>query len=172
MIPNTITKRRTDGDRGVSPVIGVILMVAITVILAAVIGTFVLDLGNNAGKSAPSASLAVTTNINANNVTISHKGGDGLDSSQTRVVVKIGDKKQTFDPTSNSVVLSVGSEATINVTDGSGGSHIDWNGDGTYDYDVSTSNIASSPLASGTQVNIQLIDTDSQRVIYETTVTA
>lgn len=32
-------------DRGVSPVIGVILMVAITVILAAVIGTFVLGLG-------------------------------------------------------------------------------------------------------------------------------
>jgi len=31
-------------DRAVSPVIGVILMVAITVILAAVIGTFVLGL--------------------------------------------------------------------------------------------------------------------------------
>ncbi|MFB6283967.1 MAG: type IV pilin [Halobacteria archaeon] len=34
-------------DDAVSPVIGVILMVAITVILAAVIGTFVLGLGNN-----------------------------------------------------------------------------------------------------------------------------
>ena len=34
-------------DRAVSPVIGVILMVAITVILAAVIGTFVLGLGDN-----------------------------------------------------------------------------------------------------------------------------
>ncbi len=32
-------------DEAVSPVIGVILMVAITVILAAVIGTFVLGLG-------------------------------------------------------------------------------------------------------------------------------
>ncbi|MFC6795396.1 type IV pilin [Halobaculum halobium] len=31
-----------DDDRAVSPVIGVILMVAITVILAAVIGSFVL----------------------------------------------------------------------------------------------------------------------------------
>ena len=38
-------------DRAVSPVVGVILMVAITVILAAVIGTFVLDLGSN--QSAP-----------------------------------------------------------------------------------------------------------------------
>ncbi|WP_425461877.1 type IV pilin [Natronosalvus hydrolyticus] len=33
-------------SRGVSPVIGVILMVAITVILAAVIAAFVLDLGS------------------------------------------------------------------------------------------------------------------------------
>jgi flagellin-like protein len=33
-------------DNAVSPVIGVILMVAITVIMAAVIGTFVLALGD------------------------------------------------------------------------------------------------------------------------------
>jgi len=40
-------------DRGVSPVIGVILMVAITVILAAVIAAFVLDIGP--GDTDPSA---------------------------------------------------------------------------------------------------------------------
>ena len=39
----------------VSPVIGVILMVAITVILAAVIGTFVLGLGDQVGDTAPNA---------------------------------------------------------------------------------------------------------------------
>ncbi|WP_245756833.1 type IV pilin [Halogranum rubrum] len=39
-------------DRAVSPVIGVILMVAITVILAAVIGTFVLGLGSNVQQNA------------------------------------------------------------------------------------------------------------------------
>ncbi len=38
--------------RAVSPVIGVILMVAITVILAAVIGTFVMGLGNNVDQNA------------------------------------------------------------------------------------------------------------------------
>jgi len=35
-----------EGERAVSPVIGVILMVAITVILAAVIASFVLGLGD------------------------------------------------------------------------------------------------------------------------------
>ena len=46
-----------DEDRGVSPVIGVILMVAITVILAAVIATFVLGLGEQISDTAPQASF-------------------------------------------------------------------------------------------------------------------
>lgn len=62
-------------DRGVSPVIGVILMVAITVILAAVIGTFVLGLGDSLGNSAPQASFQ----CNGDNLV--HGGGDELDSA-------------------------------------------------------------------------------------------
>jgi len=46
MKPKTKGQRENETD-AVSPVIGVILMVAITVILAAVIGTFVLGLGEN-----------------------------------------------------------------------------------------------------------------------------
>ena len=43
--------RQQHSDAGVSPVIGVILMVAITVILAAVIGTFVLGLGDSVSQN-------------------------------------------------------------------------------------------------------------------------
>lgn len=50
-------------DRGVSPVVGVILMVAITVILAAVIGTAVLDLGGNVEENA-NAGLQVSEDSN------------------------------------------------------------------------------------------------------------
>jgi len=46
-----------DDESGVSPVIGVILMVAITVILAAVIATFVLGLGEQISDTAPQASF-------------------------------------------------------------------------------------------------------------------
>jgi len=42
-------------DGAVLPVIGVILTVAITVILAAVIGTFVLGLGENIEDTSPNA---------------------------------------------------------------------------------------------------------------------
>lgn len=68
-------------DRAVSPVIGVILMVAITVILAAVIGTFVLGLGDSLSESAPQATFdwsqsdGTDGNITAS---IKHTGGDTI----------------------------------------------------------------------------------------------
>jgi len=55
-------------DRAVSPVIGVILMVAITVILATVIGTFVLGLGDSLGGS-PIAGVTVDGD-NSTDVTV------------------------------------------------------------------------------------------------------
>ena len=60
-------------DRAVSPVIGVILMVAITVILAAVIGTFVLGLGGQVNQNANAAVSVETTTDNAT-VTLVSKG--------------------------------------------------------------------------------------------------
>jgi flagellin-like protein len=68
-------------DRAVSPVIGVILMVAITVILAAVIGTFVLGLGDQVSENAPQASFSFDFDTANDNVTITHEGGETLDNS-------------------------------------------------------------------------------------------
>jgi len=58
-------------DDAVSPVIGVILMVAITVILAAVIGTFVLGLGEQVQQN---ASAGVSEAANDNAVTLNSLG--------------------------------------------------------------------------------------------------
>jgi len=55
-------KQLFTAEDAVSPVIGVILMVAITVILAAVIGTFVLGLGQNVQKTTPQASFSMKFN--------------------------------------------------------------------------------------------------------------
>jgi flagellin-like protein len=68
-------------DSAVSPVIGVILMVAITVILAAVIGSFVLNLGGSLQQSAPQASFGFDYSDDGN-VTITHETGDGVTASQ------------------------------------------------------------------------------------------
>ena len=76
---------RTD-ESAVSPVIGVILMVAITVILAAVIGTFVLGLGDQVSDTTPQASFNFEFHDNRN-VTITHEGGDSIANSSLDVVV-------------------------------------------------------------------------------------
>jgi flagellin-like protein len=90
-------------DRAVSPVIGVILMVAITVILAAVIGAFVLEIGDQQ-ETAPSTSFdsdqamvyyeggsscgGSTCNGNLTTVFISHAGGNVVDISQTDIKIE------------------------------------------------------------------------------------
>lgn len=59
-------------EDAVSPVIGVILMVAITVILAAVIAMFVF---NMAGDVQSSKTVGVTANLEGKNVTVTYMGG-------------------------------------------------------------------------------------------------
>jgi flagellin-like protein len=54
-----------DDDSAVSPVIGVILMVAITVILAAVIASFVLGLGDQTDDVSPNIQFDAEYDINA-----------------------------------------------------------------------------------------------------------
>jgi flagellin-like protein len=79
----------SDGEnRAVSPVIGVILMVAITVILAAVIGTFVLGLGDRVGEAQPSATFSFDYTAGNNNVvSITHDGGQSVEDSQVSVSI-------------------------------------------------------------------------------------
>jgi len=69
-------------DDAVSPVIGVILMVAITVILAAVIASFVLGLGDQAQQNAPQASFG--WEYDGSDVTVSHESGTTIDAGNLK----------------------------------------------------------------------------------------
>ncbi|MCK4269545.1 MAG: type IV pilin N-terminal domain-containing protein [Methanogenium sp.] len=73
-------------EEAVSPVIGVILMVAITVILAAVIGAFVFGMAGNVQST---KTVAVTTSINSSGgLEITEQGGQDF-SSLKNITVKI-----------------------------------------------------------------------------------
>ena len=133
-------------DRAVSPVIGVILMVAITVILAAVIGTFVLGLGDSLGDSQPTAQLSVDVNEDAasSSLSIEHAGGDSIPADELRVIV-------------------------TNVSSGAQAS-------GTVDSRVSVGDIASGNLvpssadvtvASGDDYRIRIVHTPSDSIILD-----
>lgn len=82
-------------EEAVSPVIGVILMVAITVILAAVIAAFVFGMGPP--EQAPQASIRMT-DVNANNITLQNQGGDPIDLSKTTLTVTQGDNVLRIAP--------------------------------------------------------------------------
>ena len=77
----------TKSEEAVSPVIGVILMVAITVILAAVIGAFVFNI---AGSTSSSKTVAITASPNASNMlTFTVQGGPDL-GALDKLSLKIG----------------------------------------------------------------------------------
>jgi len=75
----------TDDD-AVSPVIGVILMVAITVILAAVIASFVLGLGDST-ETTPQASFDTNFDNSSDELTITHESGDTIDGDRVNMKV-------------------------------------------------------------------------------------
>lgn len=112
-------------DRAVSPVIGVILMVAITVILAAVIGTFVLGLGNQVSEASPQAQFTFDQSGAAGttgaNVTITHDGGDAIESSNLGVKVAGSDATMS---TAFSGTVSAGVSATADVSGESPGDEL------------------------------------------------
>ena len=80
-------------ERAVSPVIGVILMVAITVILAAVIGAFVLGLG---GETQETPQVSLSFSGDADEVTVAHRGGDTLDTDDLELRGSVIDGSQDW----------------------------------------------------------------------------
>ena len=122
-----ISELFTDDD-AVSPVIGVILMVAITVILAAVIATFVLGLGDQVSNTSPQASFSFDWDGQSggglDTLTITHDGGDAIRAN--RLYVRGTDPSATPNPAlgstwgtygspSGNTEVSAGNRATVDV---------------------------------------------------------
>jgi len=81
-------------EKGVSPIIGVILMVAITVIMAATIASFVFGMGSKLSIAAPNAQLVVKdaadevgAGARMDIFYIDHIGGDTLACNELRILV-------------------------------------------------------------------------------------
>jgi flagellin-like protein len=128
-------KQLLNDDDAVSPVIGVILMVAITVILAAVIGTFVLGLGDQVQETAPNAQFSWDDYDDSTGwgsgdpgITVTHDGGSTIEAGRLTFGGDVNstvsgstwdglDSTQASDPSSQ---VSAGSSATIGLSVDSG----------------------------------------------------
>ena len=148
-------------EEAVSPVIGVILMVAITVILAAVIAVFVFGFGSSESKG-PTTSIRVSPNletINVMDIKIQHNGGDRLVSGDWHLsIVPVG-QPPIFRASSSD--FGVGDMIiTTNVTDGTG------------NYSVTKSGVYSVPpsqqFISGGKYDVKIVGYPFETLVLDT----
>jgi flagellin-like protein len=142
-------------NKAVSPVIGVILMVAITVILAAAIGSSVF--GQGTSQPAPQANLniqahGVPTDDGVATIKIEHLGGDpiNLGSDVTKIMVSVdGDDSIQASP-GNLTTISIGDVKKLELKKAS-----------TEEDDPEIT------VKSGNIVNIKLIDKKTSQLICD-----
>jgi flagellin-like protein len=149
-------------EDAVSPVIGVILMVAITVILAAVIAAFVFGMGPP--EQAPQASIrGSATDVDGNSmIKLEHQGGDNfyLTSSNSKVIIEGETVEGTMLP--DDYEFSAGSTIyAFNKT--TGGFTL-----GVMANVTTTGAAAISPATTaGETLNVKLIDVASQQMVAD-----
>ena len=127
-------------DDAVSPVIGVILMVAITVILAAVIGTFVLGLGEQVQDTPPNTqfdfeydqdggadSFGNSDTAGTGLLTVTHQSGQSIDAARLSLVgssvsgsgnVEVAADSSADPQYSSGDQMNAGDEVTLRVDNG------------------------------------------------------
>jgi flagellin-like protein len=73
-------------DRATSPVVGTVLLIALTVIAAASVGVAVTA---STADPPPSAAIETTADPETNEITVTHRGGDTIDVSELSVHITI-----------------------------------------------------------------------------------
>jgi flagellin-like protein len=159
-------------DRAVSPVIGVILMVAITVILAAVIGTFVLGLGDSLSNTSPTASYSFSDAGNdfpGNAFVISHNQGATTEMGDLRVVVRnAADNSQVTAWTEDGGWTVDGASDNSLLLNGAGPAASDEFATGD---SITIAETAAGEFSASTEYTIQVIHMPSDTTIAQGTVT-
>lgn len=79
----------------VSPVVGVMLMLSVTVMIAAVVSSYAGGFSET-GEKVPQTSFSVRPNLLENRTYFDHAGGDPLSLSTIRVVFLKGEQKTTL----------------------------------------------------------------------------
>ena len=151
-------------EDAVSPVIGVILMVAITVILAAVIAAFVFGMGPP--EQAPQAALrgSSATQNDFSVVKLEHQGGDAVIMTSANTKISISGNTTTEGPVTFGTYIDADERLEA--------------GDVLYIYrdggvvmlhnSTTAGTDADSPVgSSGQTINVKVIDVTSQQMIAD-----
>ena len=118
-------------QRGVSPVIGVILMVAVTVVMGAVIAGFVYGYLGTTSK-APNVALSVIDDpTDQDSLLVKHSGGESIDAGDWECSVTPGKESSanfTSQAETGAVAISTGTTLDVDylTTDGSANVTTGW----------------------------------------------
>jgi FlaG/FlaF family flagellin (archaellin) len=86
-----IREKLTGDNRGMSTVVGAILVVGITVVLAAIIGGFVFGIGDDLSNTQPQAQIEFTYDQTNDELVIVHDGGETINNENTGSLELAGD---------------------------------------------------------------------------------
>jgi len=150
------------GTRAVTPVIGIVLVVAIVVVLASVVGAFVFDAAGGNDEPAPQASLLVEVDAADDRIGLEHQAGDPLSSDRTRIVWEINDSTYRSSPPDDGATMKASDRVvfTFDGTTDSTGVWTNYSSPGTQD------------IESDHVITVTLYDTESGERVYTETVTA
>jgi flagellin-like protein len=152
-------------ESAVSPVIGVILMVAITVIIAAVVAAFGFGFGSSMNSKGPAAVITLsnvpeTTNIY--DLKIVHKAGDTLRSGEWKISIVPAGDSPVYQMSSTD--FQAGDQIiTTNLT----------NGNGTYtvtNSNITTTSVPFDTILPNTRYNVNIIVLPSQVLLVDAVV--
>lgn len=83
-------------ERALSPVIGIVLMVGLTLVLAATVGTVVFAPGTE--QPAKTVRLSASADGNSDTITVTHEGGDSLDVERIDLRILINGQPLDHQP--------------------------------------------------------------------------
>ena len=84
-------------DRAVSPVVAVVLLIAITVVGAAGVASVATSLTADAGET-PTATLAVSAASETQRISLAHRGGDPLDFRNCSLAITVDGEPLAHQP--------------------------------------------------------------------------
>jgi len=156
-------KKLFSSDKAVSPVIGVMLMIVVTVILAAAVSSFASS--TETRDAAPQATLKASASYADGYITLEDLGGDILTKANINIEISNGNpavsgyvnmSNVTFSPESD--YLRPGDSATISFLDGAYGATF-------------KGELISQSVAIGTPFKVSIIDKETGQTVYISTVT-
>lgn len=157
--------RSTDADRAASSIIGLGVIVAVTVIIAAVLGTFVFGIGSELNEPPPVATFSVTAQDGGNTIEVTHEEGEALVADQVLVVASNGVGRVGFT-SEDTGQLYPGDTFTIKTVT-PGPKLTNWP-DAKFDERTGSG----FDIKEDDEVTVLIIDVKGRHLVFETTVVA